>query len=127
VVEPEEARALVAETLLGDAAEHAQMGIFVYDDQGKYVAVNEYAAALLGYERAELLAHDVGDFTEGGIDRTVLRQPHRREGVRIVHRKDGSTVATAFVVTATQVSRFAFYVAFVWELEPGDPRAADAT
>ncbi len=117
---------VVLETLLGDGAEHAEIGMFIYDDDGKYVAINRYAADLLGYDRSELLAHDVGDFTEGGIDREVLLRQERREGVRIVNRKDGTRKTVAFVVTPTQVGSFWFYLAVVWELTDDDPRASAA-
>jgi PAS domain S-box-containing protein len=117
---------IVLESLLGDGAENAAVGLFIYDDDGRYVAVNRYAADLLGYDRSELLTHDVADFTKGGIDRSLLQQRERREGVRLVHRKDGTTVPVAFVVSPTQVSSLGFYLAVVWELDPDDPRAAGA-
>jgi PAS domain S-box-containing protein len=117
---------IVLATLLGDGAEHAEVGIFIYDDDGKYVAVNRYGAELLGYDRGELLEHDVADFTAGGIDRSVLLRLERREGTRIVQRKDGSEQPVAFVVTPTQVGSLWFYLAIVWELDADDPRAADA-
>ena len=118
---------LVLASLLADGAEHAELGLFIYDDDGKYVAVNRYGAELLGYERSELLTHDVADFTAGGIDRSLLLKPERREGVRLVHRKDGSTIPVAFVVASTQVSSLSFYLAVVWELDADDPRAANAS
>jgi PAS domain S-box-containing protein len=117
---------LVLASLLGDGAEHAEIGLFIYDDDGKYVAINRYAADLLGYDRSDLLTHDVGDFTRGGIDRDVLLRLERREGVRIVQRKDGSETTVAFVVTPTQVSSFWFYLAVVWEIADDDPRASVA-
>jgi PAS domain S-box-containing protein len=117
---------IVLASLLGDGAEHAEIGLFIYDDDGKYVAVNRYGADLLGYDRGELLDHDVGDFTAGGIDRSVLQRLERREGVRIVQRKDGSEETVAFVITPTQVGSLWFYLAVVWELAPDDPRASAA-
>jgi PAS domain S-box-containing protein len=117
---------IVLASLLGDGAEHAEIGLFIYDDDGKYVAINRYGADLLGYDRGELLAHDVGDFTAGGIDRDVLLRLERREGVRIVERKDGSQVTVAFVITPTQVGSLLFYLAVVWELADDDPRASAA-
>ena len=117
---------IVLASLLGDGAEHAEIGLFIYDDDGKYVAINRYGAELLGYERSELLAHDVGDFTAGGIDRDVLLRLEQREGVRVVKRKDGSRKTVAFVVTPTQVGSFWFYLAVVWELADDDPRSAAA-
>ena len=120
-------RELVSTALIGEAAECAELGIAIYDDHGKYIAVNEHACRLLGYEREELVTHDVADFTPGGIDRSVLRSSKRREGVRIVTRKDGSTVPVAFVVAATRITGVAFYISIWWELEENDPRAASAS
>jgi PAS domain S-box-containing protein len=117
---------IVIASLLGEGAENAEVGLFIYDDDGKYIAINRHGAELLGYERSELLEHDVGDFTVGGIDRDVLLRLERREGVRVVQRKDGSENVVAFVVTPTQVGSFWFYLAVVWELAPDDPRAATA-
>jgi PAS domain S-box-containing protein len=117
---------VVLQSLLGDGAEHAEIGLFIYDDDGKYVAINRYGADLLGYDRSELLAHDVGDFTDGGIDRNILSRQERREGVRIVTRKDGTRETVAFVVTPTQVGSFWFYLAVVWKLDDEDPRASAA-
>ena len=117
---------VVLQSLLGDGAEHAEIGLFIYDDDGKYLAINRYGADLLGYDRSELLAHDVGDFTDGGIDRDLLLRQERREGARIVQRKDGTRKTVAFVVTPTQVGSFWFYLAVVWELADDDPRASAA-
>jgi len=110
------------ESLLGDGAENAEVGLFIYDDDGRYVAVNRYGAELLGYDRSELLIHDVGDFAEGWIDRTVRLLRESREGVRIVRRSDGSEIPVAFIVIPTWVSSVAFYLAVVWELAPDDTR-----
>jgi len=117
---------VVLQSLLGDGAEHAEIGLFIYDDDGKYLAINRYGADLLGYDRSELLAHDVGDFTDGGIDRDLLLGQERRECTRIVQRKDGTRKTVAFVVTPTQVGSFWFYLAVVWELADDDPRASAA-
>jgi PAS domain S-box-containing protein len=122
-----EARDAVLETLLLEAIESARVAICVYDERGYYVTVNECACKILGYTREELLQHDVGDFTEGGIDRKVLRSTAHREGVRLVKRKDGSTVPCAFVVTPTRVGMVSYFLAVWWTLDENDPRAANAT
>src|SRR3954451_4151514 len=114
---------LVHEALLGTAADCAGVGISVYDDTGRMVAVNRQSAELLGYSRNELLKHDVGDFTNGGIDRNVLRSPRLREGVRLVNRSDGTTVPVAFVVAPTTVAGLPYYVSVSWEIPADDPRA----
>ncbi|HZQ82251.1 MAG TPA: PAS domain S-box protein [Gaiellaceae bacterium] len=121
-----DARGAVLDTLLLEAVESAHMAICVYDEEGRYVTVNDRACKILGYTREELLRHDVADFTEGGIDRKVLLTDEHREGVRHVTRKDGSTVACAFVVTPTRVANLPYFVAVWWTLADDDPRAADA-
>jgi PAS domain S-box-containing protein len=118
---------VVLQALLGEAGEYAELGISVYDDDGRFVAVNERAAQLLGYKREEILTRDVADFTDGGIDRTVLLKAELREGVRLVHRKDGSTVPVAFVVAPTRVANIGFFISVFWELADDDPRSRDAS
>ncbi|HET7127555.1 MAG TPA: PAS domain S-box protein [Gaiellaceae bacterium] len=121
-----DAHGAVLETLLLEAIEYAGMAVCVYDERGRYVTVNECACRILGCTREELLAHDVADFTQGGIDRQVLLSDEHREGVRMVARKDGSTVPCAFVVTPTRVGHLPYFVAVWWTLDADDPRAADA-
>jgi PAS domain S-box-containing protein len=117
----------VHQALIGEAGECAALAISVYDDDGRYVAVNRRAQELLGYSREELLAHDVGDFTSGGIDRSVLLRPQVREGVRVVERKDGTTFPASFVVAPTRLAGLDFFVSVWWEIAPDDPRAGGAT
>jgi PAS domain S-box-containing protein len=121
-----DARGAVLETLLVEAIESARMAVCVYDELGRYVTVNDCACQILGYSREELLSHDVGDFTEGGIDRRLLLTDDHREGVRIVTRKDGTTVPVAFVVTPTRVANLPYFVAVWWRLDDDDPRVAAA-
>jgi PAS domain S-box-containing protein len=117
---------LLHQALLGEAADSARVGITVYDDDGRYVAVNRYATELLGYSRDDVLSHDIGDFTKGGIDRSVLQRENVREGVRVIHHRDGSTKTVAFLVAPTRIAGLPYFVAVWWELAPDDPRVADA-
>ena len=113
---------IVHATLIGEAGDCAAFGVSVYDDDGRIVAVNEHAATMLGYTREELLARDVGGFTAGGIDRTVLRGKALREGVRLVQRKDGTKIPVAFIVSPTRVSQLPYIIAVARQL-PLDDRA----
>jgi PAS domain-containing protein len=58
---------LVQSTLLGELVEHANVGVLAADS-GRYVAANDYACALIGYDRSELLGRPVKDieFDRGG-------------------------------------------------------------
>ncbi|HLX19632.1 MAG TPA: PAS domain S-box protein [Gaiellaceae bacterium] len=118
---------LLHEALLGEAAESAFFAVSVYDDDGHVVAINKRAAELLGYSRDEVLRHDVGDFTRGGFDRTRLQSQEMREGVRRIHRKDGTQAVVAFVVAPATLSGLPYFVSVWWLLRDDDPRAASAT
>jgi PAS domain S-box-containing protein len=122
-----ETQAIVLQTLLLEAIAVAEVAVVVYNDEGRYITVNDYACSILGYSREELLRHDVGDFTTGGFDRTRLLSNQRREGMRVLHRKDGTDVVVAYVVVPTRVSRLPYYLSFFWALDDNDPRAATAT
>jgi PAS domain S-box-containing protein len=116
----------VHQVLIGEAGECAEVAISVYDDDGRFVALNKKAEELLGYSRDELITRDVASFTAGGIDRGVLLRPEIREGVRRVECKDGSTFPAAFVVAPTKVANLDFFVSIWWALPADDPRAAQA-
>ena len=55
------AHTLFQQTLLGDAAEHAEVGVMVWNEERRYVAVNTFACRLLGVSREQLLGSEVGD------------------------------------------------------------------
>src|SRR5215217_4512140 len=55
------AHTLIQQTLLGDAAEHAEIGLMVWNEERRYVAVNTCACRLLGLSREDLLGAKVGD------------------------------------------------------------------
>lgn len=89
-------------SLLGEAVEHGPVAVFVYDERGQYVAVNEYACELLGYAREELLA------------RTAVVPGDRSEGLVTVRRQDGAELALRFRARETKVAGMTFSVAVAW-------------
>ncbi|MGH3003017.1 MAG: PAS domain-containing protein, partial [Gaiellaceae bacterium] len=54
---------LMHQTLLGEAVECANTAVFVWNDDRRYVAVNEAACELVGLTRSELVGMRVGDLT----------------------------------------------------------------
>jgi PAS domain-containing protein len=52
---------LLQQTLLGDAAEHAELGVVVWNEELRYVAVNKWVAKLFDVSREQLLGARVGD------------------------------------------------------------------
>ena len=75
--------------------ENAPLGIFVVDDQGKYIDINPEACELLGYTRAELVKLSIPDIS---IPKNTINafQLLRKEGIisseSRLKRKDGSFV-----------------------------------
>jgi PAS domain S-box-containing protein len=96
---------LIQTSLLGEAIEHAPVAVFVADEQGRFVAVNQAACVLLGYNRGELLQLSVTHIApDDGAEEEQTSE--RRMGVRssTLTRKDGSTVQFTYATGATSVA-----------------------
>jgi PAS domain S-box-containing protein len=104
---------LIQASLLGEAVEHGPAAVFVADERGRYVAVNQAACALVGYPREELLTLRVTDLVApdeaaGPWDEMLLNGTQR--GRSTLKCKDGSTVEFAYVAGATKVAGMPVYV-----------------
>jgi PAS domain S-box-containing protein len=96
----------VQQTLLGEAADDCHAAIFVYDDEGRYVAVNRFACELLGYSRDELLAlrtHDLApeDNVDGRLGELLRAGALAARGT--ARAKDGRIVTLSYRSCATRV------------------------
>jgi hypothetical protein len=60
------------QTLLGDAAEHAEIGVVVWNEEMRYVAVNEWVASRLASSREEILGSRVGDHNQTDGARSAI-------------------------------------------------------
>jgi len=97
---------LIQTSLLGEAIEHAPVAVFVADENGAFVAVNQWACTMLGYERSELLAMSVGEISPGeaiAVD---------KEGVKHVRltRSDGTKVEFSYATGETTVAGMTVFV-----------------
>ena len=113
------AQRLVQITLLGEAIEYLPVAVFVFDDRGRYVAVNEHGAQMLGYSRDELLQYRIGDLAEAPAEALAAYQAvgagEQAEAEARVRRKDGSVIALRFRGAATTIAGMPFYVGVAWE------------
>jgi PAS domain S-box-containing protein len=104
---------LIQTSLLGEAIEHGPVAVFVADEQGRYVAVNPAACALVGYSREELLTlrvSDVARYSEAGAEWSELMRAGARVGTSQLTRKDGSLVEFTYAAGATRVAGMPLYV-----------------
>src|ERR671937_2919051 len=107
---------LIQTSLLGEAAENASVGVFVADEDGRYIAVNQAGCTLLGYERDELLGLLVTD----SIPLADAPERYRNAvvagelfGTTKALRKDGTELEVEFWTCTTQVAQMTVYVSFV--------------
>ncbi len=112
---------LIQTPLLGEAIEHGPVGVVVFDEDGRYLAVNQFLCDLLGYTRDELLRMRLGDLA---VDRdeacTRYEQVAAGEQPRSVtraRRKDGSVVELEFRGAPATVAGMRMYVGVAWPLE----------
>ncbi len=95
------------------------MAIFVADEQMRYVAVNEYAASLLGYSRAELLklrVTDVARTPEAPNDFELMMRNREQAGVSVLTRKDGTEFRLGYRASETRIAGMPLYVCIGWPL-----------
>jgi PAS domain S-box-containing protein len=102
---------LIQASLLGEAVEHGPAAVFVADEEGRYVAVNQAACTLVGYTREELLALGVADLTDDTSKWDEMRESGRVSGRSSLTCKNGAPVEFSFVAGATLVAGMPVYVA----------------
>ena len=119
---PTAAEPLIQASLLGEAVDPGPVAIFVADEQMRYVAVNAYAAELLGYTRAELLELRVTDVvrTPEATEHFDEVVAHRhRDGIALLTRKNGSVFQLGYRARETTVAGMPLYVSVGWPILGG--------
>jgi PAS domain S-box-containing protein len=105
------ATSILQQTLLGDAAEHAHIGVMVWNEERRYVAVNERACQILGRTRAELLGATMGDTNPDNAPQTIeavlAGQGHGRATLH-----DGSEVE--WICVQTEVAGMPHIFGLMW-------------
>jgi len=107
------AEQLIQTGLLGEAVDAGPALVFVADETMRYIAVNQHACEVLGYEREELLARRVTDVArepdaETRYDEMLARGFHH--GTAVLTRKDGTTLDFFYRATQTTVAGMTLFV-----------------
>jgi PAS domain S-box-containing protein len=108
------AEPLVQASLLGEAIDPGPIAILVADEDGRYVAVNQFACDMLGYSRADLLGlrwSDVAPGRKASKRYAAVIAGRRAEGVEELVRKDGSRVRFRYLTRETRVAGLTVYLA----------------
>src|SRR5215210_3503171 len=107
---------LIQTSLLGEAVENAPVGVFVADEEMRYIAVNQTASAMLGYEREELLGLLVSELSPLPDAEARYRDMVSAGGLSgktRARRKDGTEIHVEFWSCTTRVAQMTVYVSFV--------------
>jgi PAS domain-containing protein len=96
------ANALVQSTLLGELLEHANVGA-VAADSGRYIAANEYACELTGFDRAELIGRQVAELCH-----------QRGGGITALRCKDGAEIAVSYRAVETTLAGLPVMLGLFW-------------
>jgi PAS domain S-box-containing protein len=107
-----DAHALIHGALVGEALQDGPVAVFVFDENGRYLAVNRYACELLGYDRDELLQRRIGELStqDHPVDFYLQAIRTGRAATTSVRHKDGSVVRLRFRATATRVAGMPVFV-----------------
>ena len=103
------AHTLFQQTLLGDAAEHAEIGVMVWNEERRYVAVNTFACRILGVSREDLLGSRVGDQNPTAAGRTPLP----------------NGVTLDWITVASDVAGLPHIVGVMWEARGPGPHSPE--
>src|SRR4051812_14771483 len=112
------ALAAVQQTLLGEAADNAEIGGLVWNAERRYVSANPKACSLIGTTREQLLSSQVGETNrspeaQAAIDAIIAKVP--ANGGMSVFRPDGSVVDLDWVVFPTTLAGLPHVIGLFWE------------
>jgi PAS domain S-box-containing protein len=113
---------ILHQTLLGDAWDHADEAVVVFDEDRNYLAFNEAYCDLLGYRRDEIIAMGVGgslaaDRQSHETFDAIVQRGLNRIGRANVRRGDGTPVEVCYRIISTTVAGLPYFVGIVWRAE----------
>jgi PAS domain S-box-containing protein len=113
-------------TLLGDAANNAEVAMLLADERGFYVAVNDAASTLTGYSRVELTKFRAGELSADERSAHIYQRLLSRKnshGRKHVRRKDGSVVHCRYWGIPTNVAKMPYFLLLLWRSRSTVPGA----
>jgi PAS domain S-box-containing protein len=94
------------------------------DDGGDYIAVNDAACTLTGYDRPQLTGIRMGGLAADAHSRAIythLTYGRKLQGQKQIRRQDGNVVRCRYWAIPTQVARGQYFVLLLW------PRTSSST
>ncbi len=122
---PGESQRILQRALLGEAIDCVDgPAVFVWNDERRYVAVNEAACRLVGLGRDELIGMPVGELSPDGASDELERVRHAPllRGSSSFTRRDGERVEIDWMTVHTRVAGLEYRISLVWPAD--EPRPA---
>jgi PAS domain S-box-containing protein len=104
---------LIQVGLLGEAIDQGPVGVLVADENMRYIAANQFACALIGYTRAELLdlrVTDVAPAPNSPEQYTEMIRKGYLTGTTELKHADGKAISARYVASKTTVAGMELYV-----------------
>jgi PAS domain-containing protein len=114
---PDESQRILQRALLGEAIDCVDgTAVFVWNDERRYVAVNEAACGLVGISRDELIGMPVGNLSPDGAagDLERVRRAPILRGSSSFTRPDGERIEIDWITLHTLVAGLEYRISFVW-------------
>jgi PAS domain-containing protein len=102
--------------LLGEAVDALDgVAVFVWNEERRYVAVNDEACTLVGRSREQILGMEVGDMSPDRATPMVERTRHSPLvlGSSVIHRPDGD-VPIEWITCHSVVANLPYMVSLCW-------------
>jgi len=109
----ENTQQLLQRSLLGEAVDLLEAtAVFVWNEERRYVAVNEYACRLVGLSREELIGMRVGALSPDGAEPQLAqtRTSPVATGTMSFTRRDGEIVDLEWTTLHTRVAGLPYMV-----------------
>jgi PAS domain S-box-containing protein len=109
----EEPQELLQQALLGEAADYLQgLAVFVWNEERRYVAVNQEACRLVGLSREELIGMPVGELSPGGAAEEMqrVRVGAVTDGTSSFTRRDGEVIELSWTTAHTRVAGLPYMI-----------------
>jgi PAS domain S-box-containing protein len=113
----DDAQHILQRALLGEAMDCAEgTAVFVWNEERKYVAINEHACRLVGLSREELIGMPVGELSPDHASRelALTRDAQIVRSSSSFTRRDGTEIPITWVTIRTRVAGLPYMVSLVW-------------
>jgi PAS domain S-box-containing protein len=106
-------------TFFGEATLNASVAALLADEAGVYIAANDEACRLTGFDREQLAGIRMGGLAVDDASRQLFAQIMRGtnlQGRKDVRQRDGGNTPCGYWAIPTRVARLPYFLLLLWPL-----------